>query len=714
LPKVNTTPSTLRPYEAHGVVLDWKEGGKQASGSCPFCSSEGKFTVSVAKGLWRCFSCNCGPDRGKPVRGGNAGDFLELLHETAAKTQINGYDVLAQSRSLLNESTLEKWGCVKSHLTGEWIVPGYDVAGKVHNLYRWGVNHKTGKGVLYSTPDTTHGLFGVHLLEGREKLFLTEGPWDAMALWEAEGGEIDVLAVPGCTTFLPEWASLFAGKDVVILYDSDHARDTPAGRVDGAGFGGVKRVCKTLKESADPPRSVSYLKWGPEGYDPTLPSGTDIRDFLKKGETLEKRREIVQALLSAVVPCPDTWVSDESVTVASCETWAQLVEVCEKAMYWTEGLDRAFSCMLACVISTETPEDRLWLMVVSPPSTGKSSLCDALCKARSHVLNVGVFKGFHSGYQVDKEGTENQSLAFRLKSKTMVTTDGDTLLQSPFKDQILAEARVIYDGHFAAEFKNKMKMVYEDWKITWILCGTSSLRALDTSELGQRFLSVVVMDDIDEDMEAAVNWSRSMQIQRSFAGANQDEQDSPERVLMKKMTGGYINYLRSRVGELLKEIRMPKEATLECNRMAEFTAFMRARPSEKQKEEVHREFSTRLVTQLTKLAYCLAVVMNKTTIDKEVMRRVRRTAMDTARGLTLKMAKRMLETGDTGTTVGALASHLGLSSAETAKLLRFLLRIKAVEFIQPKTAFGAATDKPRWRLTARLTKLCKEAMEDQP
>jgi len=56
-----------------------------------------------------------------------------------------------------------------------------------------------------------------------------------------------------------------------------------------------------------------------------------------------------------------------------------------------------------------------------------------------------------------------------------------------------------------------------------------------------------------------------------------------------------------------------------------------------------REFASRLVSQLMRLAGCLALVLNKPRVDNEVMQRVRRVALDTSRGITLKIVQYMQE-----------------------------------------------------------------------
>jgi len=54
--------------------------------------------------------------------------------------------------------------------------------------------------------------------------------------------------------------------------------------------------------------------------------------------------------------------------------------------------------------------------------------------------------------------------------------------------------------------------------------------------------------------------------------------------------------------------------------LGKFVSYMRARPSDRQDELAEREFAARLVSQFARLAAFLCVVMNRTSVDDEVMR----------------------------------------------------------------------------------------------
>jgi hypothetical protein len=149
--------------------------------------------------------------------------------------------------------------------------------------------------------------------------------------------------------------------------------------------------------------------------------------------------------------------------------------------------------MLASVASTKSIGDQLWIKVIGPPSTAKSSLCEALSINKQYIVPISTIRGFHSGYKSPGSSKDN-SLIPLIANKTLVTKDGDTMLQAPNKAQIFSEARDLYDRVSRAHYRTGDQKTYEGIPLTWILCGTNALREIDRSELGARFLDCIIME----------------------------------------------------------------------------------------------------------------------------------------------------------------------------------------------------------------------------
>lgn len=746
MPKVKELSQWMKPYVWHGVEL--RDNGNQAIGDCPFCGKEDKFYVSLQTGQYDCKSCT---DKG------NVYTFFSKLWEMSI-VQRNTPD-LANERGLVWAQTLDEWGYRESWLTEEWILPGRNVEGKINQLYRYvptkvkasdGSETDEVKYRWFCTPglsenDERHGLFfSPRYHPKREIIYLCEGPWDAMTLEEVLRGtklamdgrlmetanedvalisSANVLAVPGCGTFYESWLPLFSGKRVVFLYDNDHPRENkksgktiPPGAVTG-----MRRVAEMMGRAEEPPAEVHYLKWGhEEQYSLDLKDGYDVSDLLRDGNTLSERVSRLSILLSKVVPVPDDWIPGRNKITSShggtsmelkpCKSWRDLIRPWRKALKWTEGLDRALSVMLACVLSTKAVGDQLWAKIMGPPSCGKSTLCEALSANKKYIVAKSTIRGFHSGFKSDKGGNEDNSLVAEIHDKTLITKDGDTLLQAPNLGTILSEARDIYDKVSRTHYRNKMGKDYEAVRMTWLLCGTSSLRQLDTSELGARFLDCVIMEDIDPELEREVMWRVVNQACEALdyeSNGQAESRDSPEQTEAKQITGGYVSYLRENANKLLKEVHVSDDVKLKCMSFGLFVAHMRARPSKKQEEVAEREFGSRLVSQHMRLAKCLAVVLNRMTVDDEVMRRVQQVCLDTARGRTLEIGKRLYKSGREGIDLKALALYTNETDDNTKKMLRFLRKIKAVEAFKFKNKAGLV-GRIRYRLTDRLYSIYTE------
>lgn len=294
--EASETPQKIRAFTHHGVELH--EHNNQHDGQCPFCTAD-KFTVQTDTGVWRCWVCG---------RAGNPLEFLRQLYEASIATTDEGWlRKLADDRKLMNTTTLRSWGACKSAVDGAWMLAGYDIYGKLAQLYRR-VQTQNSSGAwswkLLPTPGVwpegrAHALHVASINPEASIVYFFEGPWDAMAFWEVatrakrvddaleQTGSLEssllsdanVFGVPGCTVWQEFWTELCRGKDVVFFYDNDHPRENN-GVITMAGWDGMKRAAGKVIKAAN---SISVLQWGEGGFDSQLANGFDVRDALTKG-----------------------------------------------------------------------------------------------------------------------------------------------------------------------------------------------------------------------------------------------------------------------------------------------------------------------------------------------------------------------------------------------------------------------------------------------
>lgn len=460
---------------------------------------------------------------------------------------------------------------------------------------------------------------------------------------------------------------------------------------------------------------------------PTLP--LSLKPRIPAATPIFSPSQRLKELLGLLYPAPSEWLKTSSnghngsnskttgegggLECTPCSNYTLIVGAWEKAVKWTPGLDHAMAAMLAAVASTRTLGDQLWLKVIGPASCGKSTLCEAISLNKTYVYSKSTIRGFHSGYKTDGGGDgEDNSMIPSINGKTLVTKDGDTLLQSPNLSQILSEARDLYDCTSRTHYRNKMGKDYEGIRMTWLLCGTNSLKTIDQSELGERFLDVVIMDGIDDALEDEILVMAADQADRGLsleADENTSTHYDPALATAMQLTGGYVNWLRENATNVLSTITMSHWAKNKCAKLGKFIAHMRARPSIRQEEVAEREFAARLVKQLVRLAKCLALVLNKRDVDAEVIARVRQVALDTSRGKTLAMASHLYDKPE-GMHASTMSMYVSLPEEKTKALLRFLKVIGVTELYEPDPV-GGIKQKPRWRLTKRMFNLYREAIE---
>lgn len=744
------TPKGLKPYVFHGLDLSHSNGDANAVTDCPFCGKENKFSVQVETGIARCFVCSTGNDKG----GLNPLSFIRKLWSASEEaTRTQDYDPLASDRGLLHAETLIAWEVVRSVTTGEWLVPGYGADGRLHQLYRYSryLADSKWKYRLMATPGVhdegkAQGIHGVHLYDkGKSSVHLHESFWNALAEWEVlrqaradedDGGrlrfsgeaaslasDVNVLAAPGCGYFSESWLPLLAGKDVVMMYDSDHPNPHTKR---SPGYEGMRRLAEMASNAEQPPSSLRFVRWGEDGYDPSLKSGYDVRDHLSSaGDTLESRLPALRTLLDRVTVIPDSWVRGRSgyskrngkveVELIPCTDWRTLRNAWMRCMKWTGGLDDGLSFVLAVAISTDlSHDDQLWGKLIGPPASGKTTIIEGLSTCKRYVYANSTMTGIHSGWKTDNKGEEDHSLAAKIKGKTLAIKDGDTLLQAANKDKILAELRDLYDRCARVHYGHGVSRQYEDHPTTLLLCGTEALRSLDDSELGERFVDCVIMHGIDEDHEDEINARMAARVVGNLRGETAREGGATIGEA-QRMTGGYLEHLRGVVRERMETVEAHQESLDRIIACAKFVAYMRARPSARQRESAGREFSGRLVAQLIRLGMCLAVVKGKTGLDEDVLGCVRRRAMDTARGVTLEIAAVLRREGRVrGSTVQTIREDVkSLTDDKIRAMLRFLRQINVVEEFLWSDPLAKGVNPPklrRHRLTERMESLYDEVV----
>lgn len=382
--------------------------------------------------------------------------------------------------------------------------------------------------------------------------------------------------------------------------------------------------------------------------------------------------ENLQKLFDLIVEAPLDWFNGKDgkpdvkgtpkIEGVRCESYHELVEAWDctygkakekgerpkVALQWSDNIDVAFSVMLAVIASTKQQGAQVWLRVIGPPGSAKSTLCAALEANKQYVHTISKLTGFHSGANF---GGASNSLLDKIKNMTNIVNEGDMIVSSPNKDTILSELRDLWGGKFTATYRNGQCYAEEGIRATFILAGTSTLRKLNKSSAGDRFIDVIIHElkikgGEDEGERELLKTVARLAVERTKSESHEttSSQDTLEKVAALQKTVGFVKYLRESSPQRLGKVEVSKTILDNCINLAQLVAYLRARPdiAAKEGEGVEKELATRLTEQFIRLAICLSLVMD-TEIDKEVMRRVAKVAKDTCKGASLDICEALLE-----------------------------------------------------------------------
>ena len=245
-----------------GVVLE-RATSSQLRGECPFCDGA-KFYANRTTGLWDCKNCG---ESGNPI------DFVRLSYQKALEETTNFDRQLLKAKRGLNLSTSKRQGLAWHGGIDRWLLPAMNAKGELLSLQTYDPVTKSKPNKFWLTGLGAH-LFGQQFLRAEradKPLWILEGPFDLYAAdqqlhHEHYQDRVELLAVPGCTTFNEAWAKAHCQQRTVrLLFDNDDA-----------GQAGAERAAEIIRK-AKVGAKVSILRW-PDGTDDEC----DVADFVHR------------------------------------------------------------------------------------------------------------------------------------------------------------------------------------------------------------------------------------------------------------------------------------------------------------------------------------------------------------------------------------------------------------------------------------------------
>ncbi len=456
---------TISPFEMHTGFPCKESGHDNKITTCPFCEKEDHLYFNKTTFLWDCKVCGAS---------GNALEFIRQLYDEFDNKTSTAQE-LAEQRGI-PAPHFNRLGFKFNTINNSYLIPTYK-HGKISQLYKafqvynpdkgnmvWRILATSGiKAQLFNYPDAC-----------ADTMIVAEGHWDRVAA-EAIIGTKDMcaIAVPGANTWDDdEWTRVLSEKHVIFCYDNDDA-----------GMAGMERVIiKSIGKSPQKPKSVSYVKWPKD-----LPPGFDLNDAYRKfGKATWGQLEkwIVPYEAPSTVSIIKTTIETVSEDY-SCDSYDKLLETFKTVFYTTPDMEKGLALVLASIYSVRNPMEQLWIRLIGPPSSGKTTIAKTV-SGSDRVKLMSTFTGLYSGWKDDSD--DDAGLIPEISGRTLVVKDADALLRQANVEKIFSELRDFYDKDASVQYKNRVKHDYRNIHCTMVLCGTNSLRRADNAFLGERFL----------------------------------------------------------------------------------------------------------------------------------------------------------------------------------------------------------------------------------
>jgi hypothetical protein len=716
----------VRPY-VRQLGLDLTPKETKATGECPFCDKN-TFSVDNETSKFICGRCKVS---------GNLQTFVRELYE---RSPVEPNDLVRQLavRREIQPSTLRAFGVRPSLIDGKPLIPLFNSEDKLVNvMYEAEIETSKGKKLR---PICIEGL-GIHLIGYQRfdanirRVWIVEGPWKVFAWQEllnslkavkrngsivyvptdnpdvSLGRDTIVVGVIGVRSYNERWADLFPNREVIIAFDNDAPKQQDGnGKVYSSGW---EWALRTATKITSPKKRL--LCWGKGGYDETLADSYDLRNLRKdKGDAeayVYARKHLIEPPSNAAAA-----EVDPGIEPAECRTFKELEEIYKEVIYFPKPVRQTLATTLAVILSTEARDDHLWFRIIGPPGSGKSTIAEACSAAQEYVYPVSKVKGFHSGYVLPgQRRNKDNSLIPLINGKTVFWKDADTLISSSNRDEIMAELRDLYDSTARTSFRNGVHNSYQDLRITFILSGTQVLRGLNDSMLGERFLDIEIFEEGDTREYVKRAFKNGLDELRSvFSPPPEGEADdsvAPTKMRkLKEYTYGYLKHLKENHRRLGFDFNLPKEIENRIEQMAVLLSFVRARPPKAKKNEeatykTRQELATRLTKQFLRHAVCLAMVYNKTSIDKDVQEDCLKVMENTAEGYHFDLLKLLRKYPD-GASVETLCRHLALPRATTDKIIADMQHFKVIQRNDRPNGSGiGGRDRHHWLLTRPMEQL---------
>jgi len=571
----------LTTFKQHGFIYKG-ESGTQVYGHSVF-SGKDNFWINPDTKMWDCKNTG---------ESGGFQQFLKRVHNMSLD-HIKGERLgwLKKKRGFLRAT-------VKHHQVGfnphndTYLIPVYD--GKEDTMWDLRIYNPKLKKIM-GTAGCNVGLYGWEELQKFKNVWVVEGEWDKMAMWEIlyrtdRLKDETVVAVPGANTFKSDWCQLFKEKNVTVVYDHDLPKSVGGVVRPGAGPAGTVKVYKALKNIC---KSIKFVNW-PED----LSDGYDVNDLLRDVRNHKRCYDKLVSYSSRNIPIEEQYLNevleenktDEEIFVGEFIKPEDVYKEYQKWFYLPDTT--VIDVVYGTIIANRLEGDPLWLFLIAPSGATKTEICLSISEA-PRVVSVTTMTPHSLVSGANFAGGGDPSLIPLLDGKVLIIKDFTTILNmnSTARDEIFGILRDAYDGKIEKMFGNGVFRSYlSKFGIVAGVTPAIELYITGNTAFGERFLGYKI--PVSTSHKERIHY-----LKQAMKNVNkEDKLREGLREFGKKVLS--YNYTKNSVD-------IPESLTNKLMVLAEWTATMRGTVTRDQysKEVIAKPFielATRLVKQYKK------------------------------------------------------------------------------------------------------------------
>lgn len=331
--------------------------------------------------------------------------------------------------------------------------------------------------------------------------------------------------------------------------------------------------------------------------------------------------------------------------------------------------DSYIDIIFGAVFANRLDSKPVWLYLVGPPGSGKTEILQAVstspeCIARSTVTRPSLISGYIK--QTKKTKARDPSLIPKLNGKNLIIKDFTTMLKMRREDlmEAIGLLRDAYDGSCSWGFGTFTRTYESKFGVIASVTGVIDQHRGMLAALGERFLTYR--------MPKITDCEKAQRSRRAMSSCSTTEQE-------KSLADAAVKVLAADPPIPV----LDKNAISKISKIAQIVAKARTEVLRdrftREPEIPQPEIATRLSKQLGDLAIGLAMVREKTSVGREEIRLIEKTAIHS---ITLKrneLFETLLSHWPKWTQASEIASEMGFSENAVIRWFQDLFLLKLME-----------------------------------